>query len=578
MGKVRFSLAAATPVAGQLRGYSRHALTRDAIAALSVTASLVPQALAYGQAAGLTPAAGLYTAVGAALVFPLVTGTRFVAVGPSSTLAVMTFEAVHGPAAGDPAKAAALAGCLSVLVGLLCVASPLLRMQRISDLLSGPVILGYLAGTGVVIFAGQVGVLIGVPTRGEGAPSKLWHVMTHLGQAHLPTTVVGLGAIASILLLRRWVTRIPASLAVLVMAVVASAGLDLAKRGVAVVGRVTGGLPSPAVPAVTGSEIMTLVPAATGLALIATVETVTAIRKTAEPGAEPVSFGRESAALGAASAASGVLGGFAPMGSVSRSLSARSAGAHSQLFQICSGAIVLFILATGGHIIAVLPHAVLAATLIAISVPRLVDVPGFLRLWQGWRAEGVIALVAAVAVVVFGVLEGVLIAVLLAAAQMLRRSAHPHDAVLAVTNPGEPAHEVDEHRLPRLDVLIYRVDAPLFFANIARVADRIRALASACGPHLRYLILDAEAVFYLDATAAQTMADLTVDLRERGCELLLARVHGPVSATLRANAYRGGATRDLHVFASVRQAYAHALEKMELPREGGESAGPGEEE
>jgi MFS superfamily sulfate permease-like transporter len=173
-------------------------------------------------------------------------------------------------------------------------------------------------------------------------------------------------------------------------------------------------------------------------------------------------------------------------------------------------------LATGGYIIAVLPHAVLAATLIAISVPRLVDVPGFLRLWQGWRAEGVIALVAAVALVVFGVLKGVLIAVLLAAAQMLRRSAHPHDAVLAVTNPGEPAHEVDEHRHPRLDVLIYRVDAPLFFANIARVADRIRALASACGPHLRYLILDAGAVFYLDATAAQTMADLTVDLRERG--------------------------------------------------------------
>jgi MFS superfamily sulfate permease-like transporter len=306
-----------------------------------VRTSLVPQALAYGQAAGLTPAAGLYTAVGAALVFPLVTGTRFVAVGPSLNLAVMTFEAVHRPAAGDPAKAAALAGCLSVLAGLLCVASPPLRMQRISDLLSGPVILGYLGGTGVVIFAGQVGVLIGVPTRGEGAPSKLWHVMTHLGRAHLPTTVVRLGAIASILLLRRWVTRVPASLAVLVMAVVASAGLDLAKRGVAVVRRVTGGLPSPAVPAVTGSEIMTLVPAATGIALIATVETVTAIRKTTEPGADPVSFGRESAALGAASAASGVLGGFAPMGSVSRSLSARSAGAHSQLFQICSGAIVL---------------------------------------------------------------------------------------------------------------------------------------------------------------------------------------------------------------------------------------------
>ena len=148
------SLRDLVPLVGQLRGYSRRALGRDGVAALAIAATLVPQGLAYGQVAGLAPAAGLYTVVGAALVFSLVTSTRFVVVAPSSTLAVMTFEAVRGPAAGDPAKAAALAGCLSAFVGLMCVASPLLRMQRISDLLSGPVMLGYLAGSAVVIFAG----------------------------------------------------------------------------------------------------------------------------------------------------------------------------------------------------------------------------------------------------------------------------------------------------------------------------------------------------------------------------------------------------------------------------------------
>jgi SulP family sulfate permease len=569
MGVGRFSFADVVPVVGQLRGYSRRALGRDAVAAIAVAASLVPQGLAYGQVAGLAPAAGLYTVVGAALVFSLVTSTRFVVVGSSSTLAVMTFEAVHTPAGGDPAKAAALAACLTVLVGLVCVASPLLRMQRISDLLSGPVMLGYLAGAGIVVFAGQVGVLIGVRAQGEGVLPKLWYVVTHLGQAHAVTAMVGLSAVVALVLLRRYKTRVPASLVVLVAGVVASAVFDLAGRGVAVAGAVAGGLPTLSVPTVTGAEIRDLLPAATGIALIAIVETVTAIRKTTDPSVERISLGRESAALGAASVASGVLGGFAAMGSASRSLSARGAGAHSQLFQVGTVVVLLFVLVSGGPVVAVLPLAVLAATLVVVSVPRLVDVPGFLRLWRGWRAEGVIALVTVVAVVGLGVLRGLLVAVVLAVLQMVRRAAHPHDAVLEITSPDEPAREMDEHGLPGSKVLIYRVDAPLFFGNIGRIGERIRALAAACGPDLRYLILDAEAVFYLDATAAETMAAVTVELRGRGCELLLARVRKPVSADLAANPYHEGATRGLRAFPSVRQAYAHAQQNLDPRREAG---------
>jgi MFS superfamily sulfate permease-like transporter len=568
-GAKRFSLIDAVPLTGQLRGYSKRALGRDAVAALSIAAALVPQALAYGQVAGLSPAAGLYTAVGAAVAFSLVTTTRFVVVGPSSTLAVMTFEAVHGPAAGDPAKAAALAGCLAVFVGLLCAVSPMLRMQRISDLLSGPVMLGYLAGSAVVIFAGQVGVLIGVPVKGEGALPKLWYVVTHLGQAHAATAILGLSAVAALLLLRRQVTRVPGSLVVLAAAVVASAVFDLAARGVTVVGAVSGGVLLPDITSVTGAEARALFSSATGIALIAIVETVYALRKTEDSGARRISLGRESVALGAASVASGILGGFAPSGSTSRSVSARSAGAHSQLFQIGIVAIVVFVLVSGGPVISRLPLAALAATLVAGTVPHLIDVPGFLKLWRGWRGEAGIALVTAGSVVVFGVLRGVLIAVLLAAAQMLRRTARPHDAVLAVTNPDEPAHEVDEHELPRTDALIYRVDAPLFFANADRVTERIRALAAACHPDLRYLILDAEAVFYLDASAAEKIAAITLDLRRHGCELLLARVRTSVLTTLQDNPYHDGATRGLHAFPSVRDAYAHAQEKLQTRDEDG---------
>jgi SulP family sulfate permease len=321
---------------------------------------------------------------------------------------------------------------------------------------------------------------------------------------------------------------------------------------------------------VTGAEFRALLPAATGIALIAIVETVYAIRKTADPGPGPVSLGRESVALGAASVASGVLGGFAPSGNTSKSLSARSAGARTQLFQIGTVAVLVFVLVSGGPVVARLPLAALAATLIAVTVPRLLDVPGFLRLWRGWRGEAVLSLVTAVCVVAFGVLHGVLIAVLLAAAQMLRRTARPDDSVLAVTNPDEPAHEVDEHALLRSDVLIYRVDAPLFFANIDRVTERIRTLAAASHPGLRYLILDAEAISHVDATAAEKIAALALDLREHGCELLLARVRAPVLTTLRANPYGDGATRDLPAFPSVRHAYAHARDELQTPGDDGE--------
>jgi high affinity sulfate transporter 1 len=569
MGRRRFSLTGAVPIVGQLRGYSRLSLRGDVVAAFAVAAALVPQGLAYGQLAGLAPAAGLYTALGAALVFSLVTSTRFVVVGPSSTLAVLTFEAVHTTAGDNSAKAAALATCLAVLAGILCVASPLLRMQRISDLLSGPVMLGYLAGAGAVVFAGQVGVLLGVPAHGERVLPKLWSVITHLGQAHAVTAMVGLSAVIALVLLRRHMTRLPASLVVLVGAVVASAAFDLTHRGVAVVGAVAGGLPSLGIPAVSGAEVLALAPSATGIALIAIVETVAAIRKTTGTDAVRIPLGREAAALGAASVASGVLGGFTPMGNASKSLSARGAGAHTQAFQIGSVLVVLFVLVSGGPVVAVLPLAALAATLIVVTVPRLIDVSGFLRLRRGWRTEAGIALATMVGVVALGVLHGLLVAVLLAVGQMFLRSARPHDAVLAVTSPAEPAHEVDEHQLPRQDVLIYRVDAPLFFANVGRVEQRVQALAAACGPGLRFLILDAEAVFYLDATAAETMAGLTVDLRERGCELLLARVRTPVMSDLAANPYHQGATRDLRAFPSVRQAHAYALEKLEPRHEGG---------
>jgi sulfate permease, SulP family len=189
------------------------------------------------------------------------------------------------------------------------------------------------------------------------------------------------------------------------------------------------------------------------------------------------------------------------------------------------------------------------------------------------RSRGLlIGIAAAVGVVVLGVLEGVLIAVVLALGQLVYRAANPHDAVLAVPGPGEPVRAVSEDRLPRSAVLTYRIDAPLFFGNVRWVVERLLGLSAACGAGLRYLILDAEMVFYLDASAADALARLTEQLRGRGCELLLARARAPVAAKLRANPYHHGATRDLREFPEIHQAYEYAEQHLDA-RHGDENAG-----
>jgi sulfate permease, SulP family len=556
----------------QLRGYSWGALRLDLMAALIIAAAFIPQALAFGELAGLSPVAGLYTLIGAALAFGLLTSTRFVVVGPSATMAIMTFTAVHGRAAGNPARADALAGLLAMMVGLLCVALAWLRLRRISDLLSEPVMLGYLAGAGVVIFSGQLGVLIGVPAEGQDTLTRLWSVVTHLDQANPATAATGLTAVFLLLALQRYARRVPASLVVLAVAAITSAAFDLAGRGVAVVGSVTGEFHAPRLSLITGTDIRALLPAAVSMALIAIIQMIVAIRQTTDPRAEPVPFAQEGTALGLAGVVSGLLGGFAATASVPKSMSVRSSRARSQMFQVTIAVIAAIPLISGGLLASALPLAALAATLITVAVPRLIDVAGFRLLWRDWRVEALIGIAAAVGVVVLGVLEGVLIAVVLALGQLVYRAANPHDAVLAAPGPGEPVRAVGEDRLPRSTVLTYRIDAPLFFGNVRRVVERLLGLSAACGAELRYLILDAEMVFYLDASAADALAGLTKQLRGRGCELLLARTRAPVAAKLRANPYHHGATRDLREFPDVLQAYEYAERHLDA-RHGDESAG-----
>ncbi|GAA2803569.1 SulP family inorganic anion transporter [Nonomuraea dietziae] len=550
----RTPMADVMPLIGQLRHYSGRSARADVMTALSMAVTLLPQGLAFGALAGLHPAAGLYTAMGSAIVFALLTATRFVAVGPSSTMALLAFTAVHDRVGGDPGRAAALTAALSVLVGLWCLLGAMLRLQGIAEFLSSPVVLGYLAGVGIQMLAGQVGPLLGIPTPHPDPIAKLWYVVTHLQQAQPLTATIGVGALITLVLLKRFLSGVPAGLVVCLTAIAISAAAGLADRGMAVVGTVSGGLPTPAgLPQVSWDDVSALLMPALGMALIASIETVSAVRQTGTEVGGRIVMNRETASLGAASIATGALGGFPPMASTARTMTAR-AGAQSQLFQLIIAGIVMFVLVSGGPLISLLPMAVLAAIVMA-GAPRLIDVTGFLRLWHGWRTESVITLVTVIGVLAFGVLQGLIVAVLLSTGQLLRRTARPHDALLAVYGEHQSPREIAEGASPHPEILIYRVDAPLFFANARRIRQRVLSLVTDTAPRPRCVIMDAEAVFYLDATAADTLAELTADLQALGCALVLARAHGSVLSTLRTNPYHDGVTQRLHAFADVREAY-----------------------
>lgn len=549
------ALMVAVPLAGQLASYSLRQARGDVLAGLAAAAVLIPQSMAYGQVAGLTPTAGLYAALGAAVGYALFTSTRVVSVGPSSVMAIMTFTAVHDRAHGVAGPALALATGLALLAGVLCLTGAVLRLGNLAELLSQPVMLGYLAGSGLVIIASQANKLLGVTVEGRGTIVQVWQVLTHLTRAHPLSASLGAGCLVVLVLLRHYAPALPGSLVVVLGAIAISATARLGDHGVALVGAVSRGLPIPALPALSPADVWALLPAAAGVALVASAEIGRAAGGFGTYRGVRLNADRELAALGAANAVTAVLGGLPSAASYSRSTSARRTGATTQVFQLVTAGAVVVALLAGSPLAARLPLTALAAVAMT-SAARLIDFGAFLQIWRGWRAEGVIALVAAIGVIGLGALQGLLLAVALAVWQLVRAAAHPHDAVLAYAGPDQPPREVADDDPAHPDVLIYRVDAPLFFANAHRIRDRVLALAAQRSPELQYVILDAEAVFYLDATAAETLARLAVELRAHSWQLVVARPRQAVLNTLRSTPYEHGAAQHLPSFPTVRAAFA----------------------
>jgi len=506
-----------------LAGY-RHAWIRgDALAGLTVAAYLVPQVMAYGTLAGLGPVAGLWAILPALAMYALLGSSRQLSVGPESTTALMTAVAVGPLAGGDPGRYAALAAALAVLVGGLCLLAWLMRVGFVADLLSKPILVGYLAGVAVVMMVSQLSKLTGVPVSGETVFGQLVSFGRNAVRADV-RTVLFAGAVLAFLFLVQWRFRaLPGPLLAVLLATGAVMAFGLDGRGIDVVGPVPAGLPRPDLPEL--ADLRSLLLPALGILLVGYSDNILTARAFATRGGYDVDANQELLALGAANVGAGLLRGFPVSSSGSRTVLGAAAGSRTQVYSLVALVCVLGVLLFGGPVLARFPMAALGAIVVYAAV-RLIDLPGFRRLAAFRRSELWLALGTLAGVLVFDILYGVLLAVALSVAEMLHRVARPHDGILGRVPGLAGMHDVDDY--PQADTIpglvVYRYDSPLFFANAENFRRRALAAVTTHRGPVAWFVLNAEANVEVDITALDAVEALRAELADRGIIFAMARV------------------------------------------------------
>ncbi|MEU9670561.1 sulfate permease [Streptomyces bobili] len=524
------------PGLGTLLGYRRSWLRGDLLAGVTVAAYLVPQVMAYAVVAGLPPVAGLWAILPALALYALLGSSRLLSVGPESTTALMTATVIGPLAAGDPDRYAVLAATLAITVGLLCVLAWAARLGFVADLLSRPVLIGYLGGVALIMIVDQLPKLTGVRTTGSAFFPQLGSFLGNLGSTHAGTGLCSVVAVVALFAVARFFRAVPAPLLVVGSGTAAVSVFDLDDRfGIKVIGGIPSGLPNAAVPDLT--ELPHLVLPALGVLLVGYTDFILTARAYARRDDEGpgLDANQEFLALGAANLGAGALHGFPVSSSASRTALASSAGASSQAYALVAGAGVLSVLLFLSPLLARTPTAVLGALVVYAAV-RMIDLAGFRRLASFRRRELLLALGCLAGVLTLDILYGVLVAVGLSVAELLSRVARPHDAVLGLVPGLAGMHDVDDYPQARTipGLLIYRYDSPLFFANAENF--RHRALAAVDGQQepVRWFVLNTEANVEVDITALDALDDLRRELDHRGIVLALARVKQDLLADLTA--------------------------------------------
>ena len=507
-------------------------LRRDVVAGVVLAALLVPQGMAYAQLAGVPPVTGLYATLVPLVVYFLLGPSRILVLGPDSAVSPLVAAAIIPLAVpGDASTRIALAGMLAILVGAIMLAGGIARFGFVTELLSMPVRLGYLMGIAVTVVVAQLPKLFGFSIEGESFLLGVRDFVTGLDETNPTALAIGATSLAVILILRQVAPRIPGVFLAVVGATALVAVLGLADE-VPVVGDVPAGLPAFGVPDVSVEDLTALLPAAVGIAFVAFADTSVLSRSYAGRLRQEVDQNQELGVLGVANIATGFFQGFPLSTSSSRTAVAEDVGARSQITGLVGAGLLALLLIVGTGLVHDLPQATLAAIVI-VAVAGLVDIGAARRLYRWRRSEFTLAMVSFAGVAVLGVLWGVGVAIALSLLDFIRRAWRPHDAVLARVDQLKGYHDIERYpdARPIPGLVLYRFDAPLFFANVDHFRERVRSLARP--GEVRWIVVAAEPITDVDATAGETLQVLNDELKALGIELAFAELKDPVRDRLR---------------------------------------------
>ena len=513
-----------------LRSYERAWLRYDLIAGLVLAAFLVPVGMGYAEASGLPAITGLYATIVPLLAYAILGPSRILVLGPDSSLAPIIAVTVVALAAGDPEQALALAGMTALMTGALLALAGLFRLGYLTDLLSLPIRFGYLNGIALTVIVSQLPKVFGFSTDAEGLLDEASAFLRGVadGETVVAALAIGLASIVVVVAGKRLAPVVPWVLVAVVGGSLAVTIFGL-HGDVEVVGALPRGLPSFDLPSVPADDLPRLAAAAVSIALVAFADTSVLSRTYAARLGDDVDPNREMIALGAANLATGLFQGFPISSSSSRTPVAESAGSKTQLTGVVGAAAITLMLLFAPAALRNLPQATLGAIVI-VAATSLVEIPKVRRLFRVRPSEFWVSIACFLGVALLGVIPGIFLAIGIGVAQFVHRAWIPYDAVLGRVKGLKGYHDVTRHpeglRIPGL--ILYRWDAPLFFANAARFRERVFRHVRRAGPDVKWVVVAGEPITDVDATAARALSDLLDDLDARSVRFAFAELKGPV--------------------------------------------------
>ena len=496
----------------------------DAVAGISVAAVALPVSIAYAELAGFNPVVGLYSSILPLVAYAIFGTSRQLMVNPDAAACAMIAAAI-APLAGNNAELyISLTIALTLMTGLFCIVASYFRLGALADFLSKPILVGFLNGVAISIFLGQIGKLLGFSVESSGIIPRLLEVLGKIPFIHGATLAVGLASFALLLACVRWLPRLPAALAVLVVAGAASAVLGLHAQGVTVLGPVPAGLPQLRWPTVPLQDVPSLAAAAAGLALVVFTSGTLTARSFAAKGGYRIDVDREFAAFGAANISSALSQGFAVTGADSRTAVGVAAGGRTQVTGLVAATTIAAVLLFLTEPLQYVPVAALGAVLVFAAF-SLFDVATLREIWKYDRLEVGLSLITTLGVVAVGAINGILIAVALALARFIRQAARPRDEVLGRVEGLPGFHSIERHgaaakTFPGL--VLFRFNGPLTFFNADYFKQRALAAADAGGKDVSWFVIDAIPISDIDVNGLYALRDLNMEFEARGTKLILA--------------------------------------------------------